>query len=118
MPKHPFSFFVELLQDLRLAWRLLWEQRMPLWTKLVPLGAAIYLLWPVDIIIDPILGLGQLDDLAFILLAAKLFIALAPGKLVTELNGGVPRQQPVMVRADEDVLEGKTHLLAADSLDK
>jgi len=118
--KHEVSFFVELLQNLRLAWRLLWNRRMPLWTKAVPLAAAIYLVWPADLLLDPVLGLGQLDDLALILLAARLFIALAPADLVAELSGRLPRVQEFDATAAPTVadVEGKTRLLTPDLLDR
>ncbi|MEA3338874.1 MAG: DUF1232 domain-containing protein, partial [Chloroflexota bacterium] len=39
---------------------------------------------PMDIIPDMALGLGQLDDLAVVLLGLKLFIELAPPDVVRE----------------------------------
>ncbi len=121
MNKPSLSFWAEFLQDLRLAWRLLRERRMPLWTKAVPLLVALYLLWPVDLLADPLLGLGQLDDLAVLLVAVELFIALAPTPLRDELAGSptskVMRDPwwplPVEGRA-VDVSEGQTHLLSTD----
>jgi uncharacterized membrane protein YkvA (DUF1232 family) len=65
-----------------LAWRLFWDQRVPLWTKLIPPAALAYVLSPVDIIPDVALGLGQLDDLAVLLIGIKLFIELAPPDVV------------------------------------
>ena len=108
---HSPSFVLELLSSLRLSWRLLWDRRMPLWTKSVPAAAAMYLLWPIDILADPLLGIGQVDDLAIILLAARLFISLAPIALLADLDReSVP---PSTVDGQSQVLdvEGKTHLL-------
>ncbi len=68
----------------RLAWRLFWDQRVPLWTKLIPPAALTYVLFPVDIIPDVALGLGQLDDLAVLLIGIKLFIELAPPDVVRD----------------------------------
>lgn len=110
--------WAEFLQDLRLAWRLLGERRMPLWTKVVPVLVVLYLLWPVDLLADPFLGLGQLDDLALVLVAVELFIALAPTSLRDEL-AGLPTDEvmgdawrPLLVEASTaDVTEGQTHLL-------
>jgi len=107
----PLSFLVELLQGLQLSWRLFWDRRMPLWTKSVPLGAAVYLLWPADLLADPILGLGQLDDLALILLATQLFISLAPASLLSDLRGASPFGQTVAGQHAVRDVEGKTHLL-------
>ena len=108
---HSLGFFAELLKSVRLSWRLLWERRMPLWTRVVPLGAAFYLLWPADILADPILGLGQLDDLAIILFAARLFISLAPAALLADLGGAVEHSEIFDARPQALDVEGKTRLL-------
>lgn len=68
----------------RLAWRLLLDRRVPLWTKLVPPAALAYVLFPLDLIPDVALGLGQLDDMAVLLIGVKLFIELAPPDVVRE----------------------------------
>jgi uncharacterized membrane protein YkvA (DUF1232 family) len=76
------------LQDVarqgRLAWRLFWDRRVPLWTKLIPPAALAYLLFPIDLIPDVALGLGQVDDVAVLLIGVKLFIELAPPDVVRE----------------------------------
>ncbi len=68
----------------RLAWQLFWDNRVPTWTKLIPPAALIYVISPVDLIPDVALGLGQLDDIAVLLLGIKLFIELAPPEVVRE----------------------------------
>jgi uncharacterized membrane protein YkvA (DUF1232 family) len=74
----------DAMRQVRLAWRLFWDQRVPAWTKVIPPAALAYVLFPVDIIPDVALGLGQLDDIAVLLLGVKLFIELAPPELVRE----------------------------------
>jgi uncharacterized membrane protein YkvA (DUF1232 family) len=82
------SAVVAWLQDVarqaRLAWRLFWDRRVPVWTKLIPPAALVYLIFPIDLIPDVVVGLGQLDDLAVLLLGVKLFIELAPPDVVHE----------------------------------
>jgi uncharacterized membrane protein YkvA (DUF1232 family) len=73
-----------LLEDLRLAWRLFQDQRVPWVTKLVPVAAVLYVLSPIDFVPDFLLGLGQLDDLAILLLALKGFISLSPQSVVDQ----------------------------------
>jgi uncharacterized membrane protein YkvA (DUF1232 family) len=68
----------------RLAWRLFRDRRVPLWTKLIPPAALGYILFPIDLIPDAALGLGQLDDIAVLLIGIKLFIELAPPDVVRE----------------------------------
>lgn len=88
VPSSDTSALVGWLQDVvrqaRLAWRLFWDQRVPLWTKLIPPAALVYLLFPIDILPDVALGLGQLDDIAVLLIGVKLFIELAPPDVVRE----------------------------------
>ncbi|MFQ6101398.1 MAG: YkvA family protein [Anaerolineae bacterium] len=88
IPQEDTNALLAWLQDVarqaRLAWRLFWDKRVPLWTKLIPPAALAYVLFPVDIIPDVALGLGQLDDIAVLLLGTKLFIELAPPDVVRE----------------------------------
>lgn len=78
----------ELVQHVRLAWRLLWDRRVPLWTKLVPLASLAYIIWPLDLLADVVPGLGQLDDLTIVLLGIKAFVSLAPDALVRQYRQG------------------------------
>jgi uncharacterized membrane protein YkvA (DUF1232 family) len=73
-----------ILREARLAWRLWRDQRVPAWTKGIPLLSLLYIIWPLDFLADPLLGLGQLDDLGVILLGLALFINLAPRDLVDQ----------------------------------
>jgi uncharacterized membrane protein YkvA (DUF1232 family) len=57
---------------------------VPVLPKLILPVVLVYILIPVDILPDFVLGLGQLDDLALLLLAIKLFIVLCPSHLVRE----------------------------------
>jgi uncharacterized membrane protein YkvA (DUF1232 family) len=74
-----------LLRNLRLAWKLLLDSRVPMLTKLIVPGVmALYVLSPIDLIPDVLLGFGQLDDLAVFVLSVKLFIELSPRNIVQE----------------------------------
>ncbi len=74
----------DAIRQVRLAWRLFWDRRVPLWTKIIPPAILAYIVSPIDFIPDPGLGLGQLDDIAIALLGLKLFIELAPPDVVRE----------------------------------
>jgi len=78
------AWFQEAARQGRLAWRLFWDSRVPSWTKVIPPAALAYVIFPMDIIPDVALGLGQLDDLAVVLLGLKLFIEVAPPDVVRE----------------------------------
>jgi uncharacterized membrane protein YkvA (DUF1232 family) len=67
-----------LLTQTRLAFRLLREPRVPLLVKAVPILAALYVIWPIDLLPDLFPVLGQLDDLGVALLALELFTKMCP----------------------------------------
>jgi uncharacterized membrane protein YkvA (DUF1232 family) len=83
-PIQSANWLADILRQARLVWRLWHDRRVPLWVKLIPPATLVYLFWPVDILPDPLLGLGQLDDLAVILLGLRLFVALAPEEVVRQ----------------------------------
>ena len=100
-----------LLRNLRLAWKLLLDSRVPSLTKLIIPGLmALYILSPIDIVPDALLGLGQLDDLAVFVLAVKLFIELSPNDIVQEhlrsLTGGSSTPSPD-TESKGEVVEGE-----------
>jgi len=74
-----------LIRQVRLAWRLLTDGRVPTPVKLIPLLGLAYLLSPIDLLPDLMLpGLGELDDVGIILLALKAFVDLSPQSVVRE----------------------------------
>ncbi len=92
------GFWMNLLNNFRLAWRLLWDNRVPWSAKAIPIIAVLYVLSPIDILPDFIVGLGQLDDLAILLLGTQLFISMSPQDIVrsirAELEGRAPDGAP------------------------
>lgn len=74
----------EIIRQLRLFWRLLRDRRVPVWTKAIPFISLAYLLVPVDLVPDVLVGLGQLDDLAVVALGYRLFLELVPPTVVRE----------------------------------
>jgi len=81
-----------LLDQLRLTWRLIRDARVPLWSKAIPVLALAYVLSPLDLIPDFIIGLGQLDDLGILLGAMRLFEAVTPDDLVAEHRTEIARR--------------------------
>ena len=82
----PFNlgFVSDILRHLRLVWRLLFDPRVPLWLKMIVPGSLVYVLLPVDFVPDVLIGLGQLDDLAALIVGTKLFVDLCPPHIVRE----------------------------------
>ena len=73
---------------LKLVWRLLRDRRVPVFTKIIPLLALIYLVSPIDFIGDHIPILGQFDDIIVVGLLLLLFIAASPAHVVADLTIG------------------------------
>ena len=76
------GILASIIKNTRLVWRLLRDRDVPAWLKIIPPATLLYLLFPIDFIPDPALGLGQLDDIGVILLGLKLFIELSPQEIV------------------------------------
>jgi uncharacterized membrane protein YkvA (DUF1232 family) len=77
--------FVEaFVRQLRLIWRLLKDERVPLFIKAVPVATVIYALFPIDFLPDIFPPLGQIDDVAALILGFSLFVELAPPDIVRE----------------------------------
>lgn len=105
--KRSAGFLREALRDLRLAWRLFRDGRVSWGAKAVPLLAAAYLLWPMDLLADPIIGLGQADDLAVLLMGVNLFIRLCPQDLVQRYRQGSSRRE----RGRDEPIDGVYRVL-------
>jgi uncharacterized membrane protein YkvA (DUF1232 family) len=102
-------FWIDLFKSFRLTWRLLRDQQVPFAAKLVPLGVAAYILSPIDLIPDAILGLGQLDDLAVLLLGIQVFIAIVPHALVQrhrDAMDGVAPKPGSDSQASKEIIDG------------
>src|SRR2546426_7094800 len=69
---------------IRLVWALIRDGRVPAQQKLILVGIAAYLVLPIDLIPDFVPVLGQLDDLAVVLLGLDLFIRSAPQAVVDD----------------------------------
>jgi len=72
----------ELWKNLRLAWRLLRDPVISVGPKLIPLAVLLYVLFPLDFVPDLVPALGQMDDLAVLLLGLRFFIAACPKQAV------------------------------------
>jgi uncharacterized membrane protein YkvA (DUF1232 family) len=76
------GILASIIKNARLVWRLLRDPAVPAALKTIPPATLLYLLFPFDFLPDLALGLGQLDDVAIILLGLKLFIELCPQDIV------------------------------------
>ncbi len=75
----------EAFGQARLALRLLRDGRVPAWHKLIPAIAIVYLVSPVDLLPEMIVGpLGIVDDLTILAIALRIFIQIAPEEVVAD----------------------------------
>ncbi|MFH1484935.1 MAG: DUF1232 domain-containing protein [Chloroflexota bacterium] len=77
------SHLARLVRDVRLAWCLMGDERVPRAAKVIPFFLLFYIVVPIDLCPDFVPMLGHLDELAVILLGLRLFIRLCP-KLVAQ----------------------------------
>jgi uncharacterized membrane protein YkvA (DUF1232 family) len=105
----------QLLRTLRLVWRLLRDPRVPLFPKLIILAAAVYVISPVDMIPDLVLGLGQLDDIGVAMLAVGVFIQLCPPALVDEHRRAIAAESGRPAKpSDDETIEGSFRVMSDD----
>jgi len=97
-PKFPFDELNapqrSLLQTLRLVrhlpqfaqlyWRLFWDRRVPLLPKLMLVGAAIYIVSPIDLLPELVGVIGLSDDALVAMAAFGSFIPMCPRWVVEE----------------------------------
>ena len=88
------GFWMNLFNSFRIAWKLMWNGRVPFSAKLVPIIAVIYVLSPIDILPDLVPALGQLDDVAILLLGVQAFIALSPQDIVKRIRAEIEGRPP------------------------
>lgn len=105
----------QFVRTLRLVWRLLTDSRVPIFPKLILLTAILYVLSPIDLVPDVILGLGQLDDVTIAMFGVWLFIELCPRDIVEEHQRAIAAESGDPVRrADENVVDGSFRVVSDD----
>ncbi len=102
-----------IVRTIRLAWRLLQDPRVPVFPKLIIPAAIIYVLSPIDLLPDFILGLGQLDDIAVLFFSVTFFIEMCPPAIVEEHRRALAISR---ARGDvqENVVEGSYRVMSDD----
>lgn len=84
----------EIFRQIKVVWQLMIDPEVSLWVKLIPPIAVLYVLSPIDLVPDPILGLGQLDDLAVLLIAVKLFTEMSSSHAGRRARGETTGEAP------------------------
>src|SRR5947209_2066866 len=96
------GFFQQLIEQFRLSWALLLDNRVPVVLKLIPIGAMAYVVSPLDLIPDIFPVLGQLDDIGVLMTALTMFNNMAPADVVAEHIDRLRNGTPYKVSRDDD----------------
>ena len=107
----------QIVRSLRLVWRLLKDSRIPLFPKLIPAAALAYVVSPIDLIPDFVLGLGQIDDIGIVILGIALFIELCPRAIVDAHRAALDAEMGDPSK-EEDVIDGTYRVVADDKSPK
>ncbi|MCX6018335.1 MAG: YkvA family protein [Chloroflexi bacterium] len=97
-----------LINHARLVLRLMSDPRVPIYLKALPVVALVYLVWPIDFLPDFMPILGQLDDLAAVLVGIETFIALCPQEIVAQIRAELNGSAPFTGNADASAKQGET----------
>ncbi|MGL4573165.1 MAG: YkvA family protein [Burkholderiaceae bacterium] len=88
------TLFWKFRSHARFVWAMVRDKRTPVSAKLMVVGAALYLLSPIDVIPDVLVGIGWVDDLAVVsgllALAYKFLPADLHAELRAKVNGAAP----------------------------
>ena len=99
------NFLGGIYNNLRLIIRLLKDKRVNFLLKLLPIGALIYLIVPVDI-----LPINPLEDAVVLWLGGTLFIELCPDDIVAEHRRALGRassEDAITKQGTEEVVDGE-----------
>jgi len=98
-----------LMNQLKLIFRLMGDKRVSFLAKLVPMGAFAYLIMPADIAPNVVLPvIGMVDDAAILWLGTYIFTELCPPEVVEEhMKALAGNMKPNDVNND-DVVDGET----------
>ncbi|MBI1793627.1 MAG: DUF1232 domain-containing protein [Chloroflexi bacterium] len=102
------GFLRGVATSVKLTLRLLGDRRVSFWTKLIPIGALAYWIWPFDLI-PGIPGLDAVDDVAVLSLGYYLFIELSPQDVVQE--------HMKKLAGNSDIADGQDDVVDADSVE-
>ena len=78
------NFIREVVQQAKLAYNLVLDPRVHPLIKLIPVAAVAYLFLPTDLVPDFIPVVGQMDDLAILMIGLRFFFEFAPPEVVSE----------------------------------
>jgi uncharacterized membrane protein YkvA (DUF1232 family) len=99
-----------LWSDIGIAIRLLFDRRMSLAARLIPLAMVAYILSPIDLMPDFLLPFGVVDDLSAFLIGLQLFLRSAPPGVVDQYRHRGKRKRSEVVDRHPQIIEGDYEL--------
>jgi uncharacterized membrane protein YkvA (DUF1232 family) len=73
-----------LWDQVLITWRLMGDERVPLWQKAIPVATLAYIISPIDILPDVIPFVGQIDDIGLLLASMRFLESIAPEAAVKQ----------------------------------
>jgi uncharacterized membrane protein YkvA (DUF1232 family) len=104
------AIFRTLFSSVRLAIRLLREPQVGLLAKAVPVLGVAYVISPLDFVPDVLPIIGELDDLAIVLIVLQLFLRLCPTDAVSFHRSAIEdgrRYSPMPAPTSGDVIDAE-----------
>jgi uncharacterized membrane protein YkvA (DUF1232 family) len=77
-------FLRHLPNFVRLYWRLFWDARVSIWPKALLLLGFLYLVSPINFLLDVVPILGEVNDLVVLIVVCRLFMYMCPREVVQE----------------------------------
>ncbi len=102
LPDRSGGLWMQIVEPVRLSWALLLDNRVSILLKLIPVAAFAFLISPLDLAVILIPVIGQLADIAVVLLAIILFNELAPADVVDEHLMRLRTGRPYKIKRDKD----------------
>ncbi len=103
-PANP-DLLTQLLRQLVLVWRLLFDRRVSWKSKLIPLAVLLYMLSPLDFLPDVLFPIGIADDVGVLVFGLQFFIQSAPPDVVEELRVGGKKSPPHIIEGEYTIQE-------------
>ena len=96
-----------VITQLKLIARLMGDKRVSIFAKLIPVGAFVYLISPVDLAPNVVLPfVGMLDDAAILWLGSYVFTELCPPAVVAEHMKAIAGNMDV--NSQDEVVDAET----------
>ncbi len=89
-----FRLLINLPSFVKLFSRLIKDERVAPGPKLLVAALLAYIILPMDLVPDFLVGLGQMDDLVVLIFGLRLFLRLCPEDVVQEHIRAVGARRP------------------------